>query len=126
MSDETAIRQVIETWLAATRKGDITTILDLMTDDVIFMVPGQEPFGKEGFTATFEKIGNARMEATSDIAELQILGEWAFIRNHLDLTISSSDGGRAHRAGYTLTLLRKEADGQWRLARDANLLTQVG
>ena len=28
------------------------------------------------------------------------------------------------RAGYTLTLLRKEADGQWRLARDANLLTR--
>jgi len=27
------------------------------------------------------------------------------------------------RAGYALTLLRKEADGRWRLARDANLLT---
>jgi ketosteroid isomerase-like protein len=26
------------------------------------------------------------------------------------------------RSGYTLTVLRKEADGQWRLARDANLL----
>jgi len=33
-------------------------------------------------------------------------------------------GGEAvRRAGYTLTLLRKEADGRWRLARDANLLT---
>jgi ketosteroid isomerase-like protein len=24
--------------------------------------------------------------------------------------------------GYTLTLFRKEADGRWRVARDANLL----
>jgi ketosteroid isomerase-like protein len=27
------------------------------------------------------------------------------------------------RSGYTLTLFRKGADGHWRLARDANLLT---
>jgi len=125
MSDETAIRQVIDTWLNATRKGDITTILDLMTDDILFMVPGQEPFGKEGFIASFQKIGNARIEAASDIVELRILGEWAFIRNHLDLKMRSADGGEVHRAGYTLTLLRKEADGKWRLARDANLLAPM-
>jgi ketosteroid isomerase-like protein len=27
-----------------------------------------------------------------------------------------------YRAGYTLTILRKEADGRWVLARDANLV----
>jgi ketosteroid isomerase-like protein len=26
-------------------------------------------------------------------------------------------------SGYTLGVLRKEADGHWRLARDANLVT---
>lgn len=41
--DEKAIRQVVETWSAASKSGDIATVLDLMTDDVIFMVPGQEP-----------------------------------------------------------------------------------
>jgi len=126
MSDEAAIRQVIETWMAATRKGDLSTVLTLMTDDVLFMVPGQEPFGKDGFTASFKTIANAQVEATSEIVELKILGDWAFLRNHLDLKIASPDGGHAHRAGYTLTLLRKEADGQWRLARDANLLAPVG
>lgn len=126
MSDERAIRQVIDTWLAATRTGDLSTILDLMTDDVVFMVPGQEPFGKDGFIASFKTIANSQVEATSEIVELQILGDWAFLRNHLDLKIAGPDGGQAHRAGYTLTLLRKEADGQWRLARDANLLAPVG
>ena len=125
MSDETAIRQVIETWLAATRSGDLSTILTLMTEDVVFMVPGQEPFGKDGFIASFKSLANARVEATSDIVELKLLGDWAYIRNHLDLKIASPDGGQAHRAGYTLTLLRKETDGQWRLARDANLLAPV-
>ena len=30
---------------------DLATVLSLMTDDVVFMVPGQEAFGKEAFTA---------------------------------------------------------------------------
>ncbi|MBZ9736532.1 SgcJ/EcaC family oxidoreductase [Mesorhizobium sp. CA18] len=47
--DATAIRQVVETWMAASRKGDLETVLGLMTDDVVFMVPGKEPFGKEAF-----------------------------------------------------------------------------
>jgi uncharacterized protein (TIGR02246 family) len=96
-----------------------------MSDDVLFMVAGQEPFGKEGFAATFGSMGDARIDGTSDIVELRILGDWAFIRNHIDLRITRPDGKGAHRAGYTLTLFRKEADGQWRLARDANLLTEV-
>ena len=125
MSDEKAIREVIETWLAATRKGDLSTIQTLMTDDVVFMVPGQEPFGKDGFVASFKTIADSQIEATSDIVELHMLGDWAYIRNRLDLKIAAPDGGQAHRAGYTLTLLRKEADGRWRLARDANLLAPV-
>jgi uncharacterized protein (TIGR02246 family) len=39
--DEAAIRQVVETWMVASRKGDLETVLALMTDDVVFMVPGR-------------------------------------------------------------------------------------
>ena len=53
MSDEAAIRQVVDTWMDATRNGDLATILTLMTDDVLFMVPGREPFGKDAFAASF-------------------------------------------------------------------------
>ena len=35
--DEQAIRELIQTWLAATQKGDIQTVLGLMADDVVFM-----------------------------------------------------------------------------------------
>jgi uncharacterized protein (TIGR02246 family) len=97
-----------------------------MTDDVLFMVPGREPFGKDAFAADFRKMAGATIDGTSDIAEIHILGDWAFLRNHIDLKVRSADGKQAHRAGYTLTLLRKEGDGRWRLARDANLLTPIG
>ena len=45
--DERAIRNLVDTWMFATQKGDIETVLHLMADDVILMVPGQKPFGKE-------------------------------------------------------------------------------
>jgi len=121
--DERAIRNVVETWMAASKKGDGATVLSLMTDDVVFMVPGQEPFGKEAFAAASKGMSGMRLEGTNEILELQVLGDWAFMRCHIDMTMTPSAGETVRRSGYTLTLLRKEADGQWRLARDANLLT---
>jgi uncharacterized protein (TIGR02246 family) len=95
-----------------------------MTEDVIFMVPGQEPFGKLAFAAASEGMKDVRIEGTSDIQEIQVLSNWAYLRNHLAMTVTPPDGGKpVLRSGYTLTILRKEADGKWRLARDANLMT---
>jgi uncharacterized protein (TIGR02246 family) len=122
--DELAIRHVVETWMTATQAGDIATVLDLMTDDVIFMVPGAEPFGKDGFAAASKGMKNVRISGKSDIREIRILGDWAYIRNHIDMTATPADGKTMRRSGYTLTILRKETDGRWRLARDANLLTE--
>ena len=121
--DERAIREVVATWMKASRAGDLETVLRLMTDDVVFMVPGREPFGKEVFAASSQAMQGARVEGTSDIRELEVLGDWAYLRNFLEVTVTPSGGNPVKRTGYTLTLLRKQADGRWLLARDANLLT---
>ena len=47
--DERAIQNLVDTWMVATRTGDIEAVLNLMADDMIFMVAGQKPFGKEAF-----------------------------------------------------------------------------
>lgn len=73
--DEKEIRQLVSTWMAATKTGDIHTVLDLMTDDVVFMVPGEEPFGKEAFEATSEELNDTQIEGTSEIQEIQVLGD---------------------------------------------------
>ncbi|WP_043615391.1 SgcJ/EcaC family oxidoreductase [Ensifer sp. ZNC0028] len=120
--DEQAIRTLVESWMVASQAGDIDMVLSLMTDDVVFMVPGQDPFGKGAFAAASQAMAGTRMEGGSEIVELQVLGEWAFIRNRIEVTATPTNGASIRRSGYTLTLLRKEADGRWRLARDANLL----
>ena len=120
--DELAIRNLIATWLKASQAGDLETVLGLMTDDVVFMVPGRDPFGKEAFAAMSASIKDVRMEGTSEIKELKVLGDWAYVRSHLTVTMTPTGGTPMRRAGYTLTIFRREPDGKWRLARDANLL----
>src|SRR5215469_10904850 len=124
--DERAIRAVIETWLVASKAGDLPTVLDLMTEDVVFLVPGRKPFGKAEFAAASAGMKDVRMEGRSEIEELEILGGWAFMRCRLEIAITPPGAATPmRRGGYALTILRKEADGQWRLARDANLVTAV-
>jgi uncharacterized protein (TIGR02246 family) len=120
--DEAAIRKLVDTWLAASKAGDIATVLSLMTDDVVFMVPGREPFGKQAFAAASAAMKNVRMEGKSDIRELRVLGDWAYIRNYIEMTITPEGGQPVKRSGCTLTILRKE-EQRWRLAREANLVT---
>jgi uncharacterized protein (TIGR02246 family) len=121
--DEAAIRNLVDIWIAASKAGDIATGLDLMTDDVIFMVPGREPFGKNAFAAASDAMKNMRIDGKADIRELKVDGDWAYIRNYLEMTITPEGGGAPmKRSGWTLTILRKQ-DGRWRLARDANLVT---
>ncbi len=123
--DERAIKAVVRTWFEATKAGDLAAVLELMTDDVVFMQPGQAPFGKEAFAAAFRGMANVVVDGTSDIVELRVLGEWAYLRNRIELMVTPLNGAPMRRSGYTLTVLRREPDGRWRLARDANMLSKV-
>ncbi len=121
--DEKAIRDLVENWMTASKAGDIDAVLEMMTDDVIFMTPGREPFGKEAFAANSRQMKGVQFEGTSYLRELQLLGDWAWIRNYIDVKITPPGGQPMHRSGYTLTVLRKKPDGQWAVARDANLVS---
>ena len=119
-NDEQSIRQLVDEWLAASKKGDVATLLSLMADDVIFMTPGREPFGKEVFAQNNQ--AGVLKEATSNIQEIQVLGDSAWMRNYLDLVISTPNEASKRLSGYTLTILKKKPDGRWVISRDANLV----
>ena len=127
-NDEEQIRGLVTNWMQATKAGDVETLLGLMTDDVVFLLPGQPPMDKQTFAAAakVQSTGNApAFEGTSEIQEVRILGDWAYLWTRLTVEATFPDGRPAmKRAGHTLSILRKES-GKWRLARDANMLTSV-
>ena len=64
-----------------------------------------------------------KLEGSADIREIEVLGDWAYLRNFIEITITPPDGGAVRRSGFTPTILRKEPAGRWLLTRDANLVT---
>ena len=126
MEDEQAIRDLITTWLSASKAGDTEAVLGLMSDDVVFLVCGRPPMrGKEEFAASQTALKDVEMDGTSEIQEVKVFGEWAYVWTHLSVDFKPRSGGVANkRAGNTLSILRKQ-EGKWLLVRDANMLAPV-
>lgn len=126
--DEAEIRALVATWMEATRMGDTGKVLGLMTDDVVFLVPGHAPMRKADFAAAARAQSSGAapsIDGTSEIEEIVVAGDWAFMRSRLHVIARPPDGSNpVEREGYTLTILRKDG-GRWKLARDANLLAPV-
>ncbi|SFV17359.1 YybH family protein [Pseudoduganella namucuonensis] len=124
-TDEEQIRQLVATWMAASKSGDVETVLSLVSDDVVFLMPGREPMLKEEFASQSRAQagrGGPEIDGDSEIREIQIMDGWAFMWTRLNVTVTPADGAPAiERAGHTLTILKKE-NGKWLLARDANML----
>ena len=123
--DQQAIREVIATWMRASAAGDLDQVLKLMDEDVVFLVPGQPPMrGRESFAAASKaNEGKFEFDGASDIQEIQIAGDWAYCWSKLRVTVTPlGSGAEIRRSGNTLSIFRKNAEGNWVLFRDANLL----
>lgn len=125
MNDEDAIRDLIATWLRATREGNVDAVLELMAPDVVFLVAGQPPMqGRDAFATQLRGILREHaIESASTVEEVAVSGDLAYSRTRLEVVITSRHGNTPmQRSGHTLSVFRKGADGRWRLTRDANLL----
>jgi uncharacterized protein (TIGR02246 family) len=123
MTDDAGqIRELIDSWIAASNAGDVFALMDMMTDDVIFMTPGRPPFGKAQFAADSERVKGAAIDAHAEVQEIDVFGPRAYIRNHVRVELSAPGQPARRMSGYAMSVLRKEADGRWRIARDANLV----
>jgi len=125
-TDAQQIREVIATWLRASAADDLETVLSLMAEDVVFLLPGRPPMrGRKEYAETSRSmIGKIRIAGTPDVQEIQVFGDYAYCWNFLSITITPVEGGAAvQRAGNVLSIFRREPDGRWVLFRDANMLT---
>jgi uncharacterized protein (TIGR02246 family) len=126
-TDEQEIRQLVSTWMSASKAGDIDTVLSLISDDAVFLIPGRPVMTKADFAAASQPQPGTTpplIEGTSEIQEIKVLGDWAFMWTKLTVVVTPPGTPSITRAGHTLTILNKQ-NGKWVLARDANLLTVV-
>jgi ketosteroid isomerase-like protein len=97
----------------------------LVTDDVVIMHPnGRTDVGKAAVRADFERFFRqftVDQKVVSD--ETVVSGEWAFDRGRVHTTVMPVGGGNPVQiASEVVTLLRREANGAWKVARAIGVL----
>src|SRR2546428_9546443 len=94
--DEQAIRQLVATWLSASKAGDTEKVLSLMADDVVFLVPGQPPMrGRAAFAAGPTRRPPLHPPATTEDQEGKGVGGGGYPLGRLSSAVTPPKKGAA-------------------------------
>jgi len=115
-------------WRRLTAEGDLNGLLSLLSDDVVFLTPGNPPITKNDFAKGFREVSaKARIEARQDVKEIRVSGDMAAAWSQLTVVLTPNNGGTTSEAsGYVLTVFHRSPADTWLLARDANLVAGAG
>ena len=121
------IRRVAVRWTEAVEAADIEQLGRLMTEDIVVihgngrLVCGKEAVMKDS-ARSFEDLSvQQRIESEETI----VAGEWAFDRAKVHTTISSRKSSDTKQFdSRSITILRKQRDLGWRVARVIGVICQ--
>ena len=122
--DMAAIEQLHRSDSAAAKVGDVDTLATLWTADAVALPPGEQPIiGIDAIRGWLNKnrLDTAKMEITEyvmDFKEVRVVGDQAF--EWARTSISMRPKGAAnyfHASGNLMRILRKQPDGNWKVAR---------
>lgn len=120
-SDASA-HQAHEAYVVAINSNNVERLLAMLTEDVVFLAPNGQPMvGKaavrpwlEGYIKTF------KTHWDKPVQEFVVNGDWAFERYSYTSTDTPLAGGDIVKdTGWGLLIYHRDADGKWRVARDA-------
>ncbi len=126
-NDERQIRELVTTWIEASRRGDLDRVLELMDEGVVFLGAGRAPMrGRDAFASASRGMAQMKVDGSAEIQEVRVSGDLAYCWNQLSVRVTAPDGRVVREmSGPVLSVLRKGADGRWVIYRDANMLAPV-
>jgi uncharacterized protein (TIGR02246 family) len=118
--DVVAIREFLSHTGVAVNSGDVEAEVNRFTEDGIYMWPGRPSIeGHDSLRAWFRhRFSKVDVDLECKSLELRVCGDWAFERGVSVAQIMPKSGGEVSTVrGKYLNVLRKQADGSWRIAR---------
>lgn len=119
-SDVQAILDFEQTVFDAQIAGDFDAWLSSFTEDAIVMEPNLPALnGKQAIrqrnAASFEQF---YIHEETDQREVEVAGDWGYIRAHWTWTLTPKSGGEGVRdTGNSIWILQRQPDGSWKISR---------
>ncbi len=119
---DAAAHQAHEAYVTAINSNNLDSLLGMLTDDVVFL-SAHEPVmvGKAAVRPWLEGYLKAyKTHWDKPVQEFVVNGDWAFERYSYSSTDVPLAGGEPVKdTGWGLVVYHRDADGKWRVARDA-------
>lgn len=120
-AESDAIHRTVQEYVSAVNSGDLKRWLGTLTDDVVLLPPDQPRIDGKDAVRLWAKdnfFDRFQMMLTHGFDELDVVGPMAFVHGRFALPLTpKSAGSSTQMTGKFIYLLRREADGSWRLAR---------
>ena len=116
---EASIRQLpIEKWCEAEAARDLDAKMSLFTSDVVWIEPGKPILVGQDDVRTMHEAAwkDTQWQCTGTVDEVQVLGEWGFVRGTFSGKFTPSDGPTTSSSGRFINVVRQEG-GHWKIAR---------
>jgi ketosteroid isomerase-like protein len=127
LSEQENLAQIEEMHKAdkeASKKGDFTKLITLLTDDCVLLAPDSPPIaGKDAIQEYFDTQKELLrdieiLEYTHDFQEIKIVGKWAYEWGYFSNTAKPASGGELIKGkGKLFRILELQQDGSWKVAR---------
>ncbi|MES2525204.1 MAG: DUF4440 domain-containing protein [Gemmatimonadota bacterium] len=119
---DSAAHQAHANYVRVINSNKADSFATMVTDDVVFLASGEKPLvGKAAVRAWVDGYYKAyRTSWDKPVEELVVAGDYAYERYRWTSTDTPIAGGAPIvDTGWGLLVYRREADGVWRVARDA-------
>jgi uncharacterized protein (TIGR02246 family) len=116
-----AIAKIVDAYVAGVKARDTAKIAELYAEDAVEMPPFRQPLkGRQAIRSHYEQMFKGEQMQFSDFSlkrlESMTSGDIAFETGTYSQRVTPKGGQQADDTGNYMVLLRRAADGQWRVA----------
>lgn len=107
---------------AAVNDKKLGQILNLVTDDVVFLPPEAPPVvGKLAVEEIYQRLfSESDLKQSIEIEDVYITGDRAFIWGMTSITMTAQDGQQKQMKGMGMMIAQCQRDGSWKISHGIN------
>jgi len=117
-ADTAAVKNVHEAFVDAYTSMDFEKFMSFIAEDAVWLPPNRLPLaGKEAIRAWYDFTVNDSVEASVQLDEIQVCGDWAFRLATWNITVTPKGSQEKNTfQNKSIQIFRRQPDGSWKVS----------